>query len=458
MKKVLALVLGVIMMLATVPAGAADDVWVNPFADVTYDKWYYEAITSLAKQGIIESAPTFSPETFETRANVIAYLYGMHKALGRKMEVKSSSVFYDVPSGSKYHNAVCWAYDNGIASGVSANQFGPDLGITREQVATFLIRYAEKFKIKMVAVNGTEQFLDSLNISSYARSAVVACKVGGIINGYNDGCFYPQNNILKSEVASIIYKFLNTAKSDVAAGATVKTAPGHYDSLYDSYKSIAQLSFVPRVGYSAEVNASYFDDAAFVGDSITRTLYYYDQKTNAMGNAQFFFTETLSAKTAVLPVSGNSDHPVVNGAKTAIEDAIASSGAKKVYIMLGMNQIETGAKEEIENTKLLVEKIQKKVPGIQVLIQSVTPMANGAKKSTTKLNNEKIAEYNTMLEEMCRVNGWLYLHVTESLADVYTGYLLRNYCSDLPGPGIHFSDAGCAAWVTYLRTHIPAAN
>lgn len=456
MKKFSALLLCIVFVFAYLPVQANTSANVTlPFSDVTPGKWYYEAIAALYSQGVIDPAPAFYPKEYESRANVVYYLYEMHKSLGRKVTTNSIAVFDDVPKGNKYYDAVCWAYQNGIASGVSKSHFGPDQGVTREQVATFLIRYANKFKVNMVAVNEPDQFIDSLSISSYARSAVTACKVGGIINGYENGYFYPKNSILRSEVASIVYKFSNTAKSNVSAGKTVKTAPNFYDSLYESYKTEQELSFVPRVKQSSPVNVSYFDDCAFIGDSVTRTLFYYNQKTNAMNNAKFFFSESLSARTAILPVSSNSEHPTVNNAKVLVEDAVAASGANKVYIMLGMYGMSYGAEEEIENTKLLVERIRKKSPNVKIFIQSVTPLANGAKKSTTKYNNEKIAAFNALLEEECRENGWYYINVTETLADIYTGYLLRSYCYDLPGQGAHLSDAGCAAWVDYLKTHVP---
>ena len=54
-----------------------------------------------------------------------------------------NSSFVDVASDSYYANAVSWAEENKIVSGVSDTEFAPDMSITREQMAAIVYRYAE---------------------------------------------------------------------------------------------------------------------------------------------------------------------------------------------------------------------------------------------------------------------------------------------------------------------------
>lgn len=205
---------------------------------------------------------------------------------------------------------------------------------------------------------------------------------------------------------------------------------------------------------SSRVDSSYFDDAAFVGDSISLKLSYYQASTSALGKAQFFASGSLSAANALWDVSSKSVHPSYQGTKSKVEDCVAKSGAKKLFIMLGMNDIGVyGLESSIEHYKELIGLIIEKSPGIQVFVQSMTPMASSSTSQSSKLNNEKIKEYNTLLLEMCKENGWYYLDVASVMYDDSGSVLRESYCSDLSSMGMHFTNEGCEKWVDYLKTH-----
>lgn len=219
----------------------------------------------------------------------------------------------------------------------------------------------------------------------------------------------------------------------------------------DSAASAQQGSgLVPE---SSRVDRSYFDDAAFVGDSVSLKLNYYNASTSELGNAKFFTSGSLGAANALWEVSGESVHPSYQGTKMLIEDCIANSGAKKVFIMLGMNDIGLYSKEEsIENYKELVGRILKKSPDAVIFIQSMTPITANSNRSGKKLNNDSIREYNGMLLEMCEEMGWYYLDVASVMYDD-NGALKVSYCSDADDMGMHFTNEGCQKWADYLKTH-----
>ncbi len=207
------------------------------------------------------------------------------------------------------------------------------------------------------------------------------------------------------------------------------------------------------VAESARVDASYFDDAVFVGDSVSLKLEYYDVATGVMGNAKFLTSGSLGSNNALWDVSEESVHPSYQGEKMRIEDAIPLTGAKKVYIMLGMNDIGAyGVDASVESFQTLIGKILEKTPDATIYVQSVTPKAEGTEWET--LNNQTITEYNEKLLAVCEENGWYYLDVASVMHDD-NGFLIADYCSD-PGPdgmGIHFTDSGCQTWADYLYTH-----
>lgn len=208
------------------------------------------------------------------------------------------------------------------------------------------------------------------------------------------------------------------------------------------------------VSQSAAVSPSYFDDAAFVGDSVSLMLSYYAPSDGGLGNAQFFTAGSLGCANALWEVSDESVHPSYRGEKMLIEDCIAKSGAKTVYIMLGMNDLGLyGLEATVENYETLVERILEKSPNVKIVIQSMTPMASTSTIIGESLNNDNIKKYNAELSSLCNRRGWSFVDVASVMYDEGGNNLNNDYCSDPEGLGVHFTDAGCQAWIAYLTTH-----
>lgn len=204
----------------------------------------------------------------------------------------------------------------------------------------------------------------------------------------------------------------------------------------------------------APVDKSYFDDAVFLGDSISLMLKTY-ALTGALGGATVFAQGSYSLTNALYQKLDASDstHPSYQGVRMYAEDAVAAVGAKKVYIMLGMNDLVYGVDTAISNYKLYVSKIKAKSPEVQIFIQSMTPMRNSSNVLSGKLNNDKIKEYNQKLETLCKNEGWYYIAVESIMWESDGSQLRADYCSDGTTMGLHMTTAACKAWVEYLYTH-----
>ncbi len=207
------------------------------------------------------------------------------------------------------------------------------------------------------------------------------------------------------------------------------------------------------------VDPSYFDDAVFIGDSVSLKLLYYVREQrksdeNYLGKAQFLTAGSFSYINALRPVSEESVHPSYQGTKMLLENAIFACGAKKLYIMLGMNDIAGGRYEgTLQDLDTLIARILEKTPDVTFYFQSVTPRM--ADSQTRKLNNEVIRTYNQKLLQHCEENGYYFVDIYAALCDE-NGDLPASYCSDpvsTGGMGIHFTNAACSAWVDYLYTH-----
>lgn len=201
-----------------------------------------------------------------------------------------------------------------------------------------------------------------------------------------------------------------------------------------------------------EVDSSWFDDAVFVGDSVTLKLSYYADN-GSLGKAEFLCAGSLGYGEALEDIDAKGNvHPTYEGKKYTVDDGVKMLGAKKVLIMFGMNDIGLyGIDDTIKNMKTLTARIAEKSPDAEIYIQSVTPMLESMQLKD--LNNKSISEFNTKLKAEAEKLGYKYLDVASVMKDK-KGNLIPEYCSDPEAMGIHFSDEGCKVWVEYLKQNV----
>ena len=175
------------------------------FADVPDGAWYKSAVEFAVENKLFNgvSEKEFAPSASMTRAMLVTVLHRMADA---EADVKNHS-FEDVPEGQWYSDAVAWATANGIATGMSEVRFAPDAGITREQMAAILYRYASlKGYVKQNEFELSE-FADSDNISTWAYDALCWANAEQLINGRENGYLAPKEGATRAEVAAILMRF-----------------------------------------------------------------------------------------------------------------------------------------------------------------------------------------------------------------------------------------------------------
>lgn len=207
------------------------------------------------------------------------------------------------------------------------------------------------------------------------------------------------------------------------------------------------------IALSGQGEWSWFDDVVMIGDSVTLKLKNFvaqqrHDDPGYFGGGQFLSSGSLGSGNALWEVSDKSVHPSYQGEKRLLEQSIPMTGAKKVYLMLGINDIAVyGLEGSVENYKTLLSQIKAAAPEVEFYIQSATPICEGAEVGA--LTNENLKVYNQMLLEMCQELGLRFVDVASVLRDE-NGYLPREYCSDPDGMGIHLTDAACRLWLGYL--------
>ncbi len=391
--------------------------WVNPYLDVNENMWSYQYITELNKAKVLPDAEKFEPTVEETRGNLVLYLYNMDSGPFKKRDkvqpeknVRAPD-FEDVAKDSEYYDAVCWAYEMGLASGVDETHFAPDGLLTREQVCTIVARFAAMEKLELIQVKEPNQFKDSLYISSYARSGVTACQISGVVNGYDNGFFYPAENMSRQECAAVIYRIMMAAKTEIPEGVDlVDLTAGAYDELYKNYTDIPFTALVPASAEPGPV--SFFDKTVFIGDSISMTLESYCTATGALSKAQFLCAGSMSP-TNMLTGQILPEYPKGSGQKPPIQDSVAATGAEVVYIMLGMDNIAYGVDKASSDYVTIINNILTRNPEVQIVVQSVTPMTSDSPRANATLNNDTINAFNQKMQEICQENRWYYLNVSE---------------------------------------------
>ena len=177
------------------------------FDDVDSSAWYADAVSYVAENGIMNGAGngTFAPDTVMSRAMLVQVLYNLEG----KPEA-ADCTFTDVAADAWYADAVAWAADAGIVTGVSDTTFAPDQMMTREQIATILYRYAAYKNYDVTASNDLSSYTDAGQIGSYAVEAMQWTNGAGLITGSTATTLNPLGSATRAEVATILMRFLES--------------------------------------------------------------------------------------------------------------------------------------------------------------------------------------------------------------------------------------------------------
>ena len=183
--------------------------WGNPFHDVRENDWFFESVKYAHQKDLINgtSATAFSPHVPMTRGMLVTILWRYH---GQPQA--GNAVFTDVADGSWYANAINWADANGIVTGYGNGFFGPNDEITREQMAVMLYNYSKFIKAELP--NGrVGAFVDTEQISTWAKEAVDAMYAAEILNGKGNNDFDPLGRATRAEVVSMMRNFIEIVEN-----------------------------------------------------------------------------------------------------------------------------------------------------------------------------------------------------------------------------------------------------
>ena len=141
----------------------------------------------------------------------------------RKVTVQASFApvplpFEDVPPGAWYEEAVRYAYTHGIMEGMSATTFVPNKSLTRAEAVQVLYNLEDQ-----PTVSGTAAFPDL--VYEWYKPAIAWAESTGVVDGYEDGTFRPDQPVTRMEFAQMLYNYAKYKGYDLTAEGDLSSFP-----------------------------------------------------------------------------------------------------------------------------------------------------------------------------------------------------------------------------------------
>lgn len=208
-----------------------------------------------------------------------------------------------------------------------------------------------------------------------------------------------------------------------------------------SERILGSAALVPNSGF--KVSDEYFDDAAFVGDSITEGIKLYEIMSNAT---------VVAARGINLDTVFTDDQIRTTGGNTTVMGALEAAAPKKIYIMFGANGVGWFTEQHFTDTYTkFVQAVKEQHPDSEIFLQSILPVTQEFDDSRDDISNAKINAYNELVVAIAEKEEVHYLDVASAFKDD-KGCLPE----DSNGDGMHFGGVYYNKWFDYLKTHTVA--
>ena len=202
---------------------------------------------------------------------------------------------------------------------------------------------------------------------------------------------------------------------------------------------------LPLVQYM-QVEDDYFDDAVFIGDSRTRSLQLYAnlEHTTFLADTGLTIYTVLDKKLT----------PSTMTSKTTVTDYLANHQFKKIYLMLGINEIGTGTAESFcKSYNEVLETLRELQPDAIIYLQAILHISESKDREHTYINNAAIIERNEALHSLADNEHIFWLDPNPAVCDE-NGYLIDSYTFD----GVHLQAKYVYLWTDYIRQHAICTN
>ena len=176
------------------------------FADVPVTYWAHNDIDNVVASGMFKglTETNFGVNVTMDRAMLVTVLYRLD---GSPDISEYENRFSDVSSTQYCYNALLWGSHNNISNGYADGTFAPNETLTREQLVTFLHRYANYKGYNTDVYADIGGYADAQQVSSFARESMCWAIGAGIINGTSSTTLSPKGSAVRSQVAVMFNRF-----------------------------------------------------------------------------------------------------------------------------------------------------------------------------------------------------------------------------------------------------------
>ncbi len=225
-----------------------------------------------------------------------------------------------------------------------------------------------------------------------------------------------------------------TCAAGCLAGSQAALGNMSSDVLQAPKRIPAEVEFDPKL---------FFADAAIIGDSITYNLMVHETKTGLLGHPLFLARKNIGVFNFVT----HRINLYYQGAEYYVEDAIAASKVKKVFFLLGMNDLGYQTPQECaERYGVLIDRVQKKNPDVEIYIQTCLPWYTASPFSQL---NEDVDKFNELVTEVAGEKGCRMIDLAAYIENHGNG-MAKAYTLDY---GAHLNYEGSVAWMNLLRVY-----
>ena len=184
----------------------------NTFTDAQ-SGWYKAAVDFAQASGLMNgmTATEFAPNVTTTRAMVAQVLY----RLAGSPTMLHVAAIPDADPDAWYYNAMLWASCTGIMQGYEDGTYRPNRAITRQEMATILLRMADVNLGADLVDAALAELADGDSVASWARAGVVFCYLGGIMNGMDATHFAPTGMLTRAQLAQVFFNLYNIGMDEV---------------------------------------------------------------------------------------------------------------------------------------------------------------------------------------------------------------------------------------------------
>ena len=221
------------------------------------------------------------------------------------------------------------------------------------------------------------------------------------------------------------------------------------NAVFENGESVSQAAvgydFSAPVPEAPKVDSTWFDGAVFIGDSRTEGLIL----NTGLNNVIEYTHKGLMVDTVFTKPAVN-----IDGTKVTVMDALKTTQFDKVYIMLGINETGWPYKDVFINKYgKVIDAVKEINTGAQIYVQQILPVSKEVSGTHSYIKNEKIAEYNALIQEMAAEKQVYFVAAAEAVAGE-DGTLPEDAATD----GIHLKKEYCVKWLDYLETHTVQAE